>query len=39
MKKEVRVYDYVDCKVLSLDRMYEKRQQGYKSIGYEIEEV
>ena len=37
MKKEVLVYDYVDFDVPVLARMFEKRQRGYKSIGYEIE--
>jgi len=39
IRSSVRVYDYVDCKVPVLDRMFEKRKRGYKSIGYEIEEV
>ena len=39
LKKEVLVYDYVDFDVPVLARMFEKRQRGYKSIGYEIEEV
>ncbi|MEW6716677.1 MAG: DEAD/DEAH box helicase family protein [Chloroflexota bacterium] len=37
MKKEVRIYDYVDYEVPFLARMFEKRRRGYKSIGYEIE--
>lgn len=39
MKKEVLVYDYVDLEIPVLARMFEKRRRGYKSIGYEIEEV
>jgi len=39
MKKEVLVYDYVDCEVPVLARMFEKRRRGYKAIGYEIEEA
>jgi superfamily II DNA or RNA helicase len=39
MKKEVLVYDYVDFDVPVLARMFEKRQRGYKSIGYEVEEI
>ena len=36
-KKEVLIYDYVDCEVPVLARMFEKRMRGYRSIGYEIE--
>jgi len=36
-KKEVRIYDYVDLKVPVLERMYKRRLQGYRAIGYEIE--
>ncbi len=39
LKKEVLIYDYVDFDVPVLVRMFEKRQRGYKSIGYEIEEI
>jgi superfamily II DNA or RNA helicase len=39
MKKEVSVYDYIDCKVPVLARMFGKRRRGYKSIGDEIEEI
>ncbi|MCP3888862.1 MAG: restriction endonuclease subunit R, partial [Desulfobulbaceae bacterium] len=37
-KKEVRIYDYLDGEVPMLARMYKKRLQGYKSIGYKIVE-
>ncbi|MEH7440522.1 DEAD/DEAH box helicase family protein [Neobacillus drentensis] len=33
-KQEVKVYDYVDAKVPLLKGMYEKRFNGYKSMGY-----
>lgn len=33
-KKEVRIYDYVDRRVSMLLRMFERRLQGYRSIGY-----
>lgn len=33
-KSEVRVYDYVDVKVPSLCKKYEKRLKGYKESGY-----
>ncbi len=35
-KKEVRIYDYLDESVSMLVRMYQKRLNGYKSIGYSI---
>ncbi len=33
-KKEVVVYDYVDCQVPMLAKMAEKRLKGYAKIGY-----
>lgn len=33
-KQEVRVYDYVDDQVPILEKMFEKRQDGYKNMGY-----
>ncbi len=33
-KKEVVVYDYVDCQVPMLAKMAEKRMKGYAKIGY-----
>jgi superfamily II DNA or RNA helicase len=33
-KRVVRVYDYVDSKVLMLARMYARRLKGYSVIGY-----
>jgi superfamily II DNA or RNA helicase len=33
-KKEVRVYDYVDVHVATLEKMYQKRLKGYAAIGY-----
>ena len=33
-KTEVRVYDYVDCEVPMLLRMFEKRLAAYRAIGY-----
>lgn len=36
-KQEVRVFDYVDQKVPVLQKMFEKRLVGYKSIGYVLE--
>jgi superfamily II DNA or RNA helicase len=35
-KRVVRVYDYVDAKVLMLARMYARRLKGYSAIGYRI---
>jgi superfamily II DNA or RNA helicase len=34
-KKEVQVYDYVDAHVSMLAKMYQKRLNGYASIGYQ----
>jgi superfamily II DNA or RNA helicase len=36
LKKEVIIYDYVDLGVPMLAKMFKKRIQGYKAIGYEI---
>jgi len=33
-KRTVQVYDYVDSHVPMLQRMYEKRQKGYRRMGY-----
>ncbi|MFC1494568.1 DEAD/DEAH box helicase family protein [Thermodesulfobacteriota bacterium] len=33
-KKEVRIYDYVDIHMNMLERMYQKRLNGYASMGY-----
>jgi len=33
-KKEVRIYDYVDVQVNMLERMYQRRLNGYASMGY-----
>ncbi len=33
-KKEVKIYDYVDIQVKMLERMYQKRLNGYASMGY-----
>lgn len=33
-KQEVKVFDYVDVHVPILKTMFEKRQSGYKSLGY-----
>ena len=33
-KKEERIYDYVDIQVKMLEKMYQKRLNGYASIGY-----
>lgn len=35
-KKEVRIYDYTDLEVPLLEKMYWRRLQGYRSIGYNI---
>ena len=33
-KKEVRIYDYVDIQVNMLEKMYQRRLNGYASMGY-----
>ncbi len=33
-KSEVRIFDYVDCEVPMLLRMFENRLRGYRAIGY-----
>jgi superfamily II DNA or RNA helicase len=33
-KKEVRIYDYVDIQIQMLEKMYQKRLNGYASMGY-----
>ena len=33
-KKEVKIYDYVDIQVRMLEKMYQRRLNGYASMGY-----
>jgi superfamily II DNA or RNA helicase len=35
-KKEVRIYDYLDSQIQVAMKMYDRRKQGYRSMGYEI---
>lgn len=35
-KRDVRIYDYVENDHPQLTRMWEKRQRGYRAMGYEI---
>jgi len=35
-KKEARIYDYVDVHVRMLEKMYQRRLNGYAAIGYKI---
>ncbi|GAE92410.1 hypothetical protein JCM21714_1407 [Gracilibacillus boraciitolerans JCM 21714] len=35
-KDEVKVFDYVDSEVEILQKMFEKRLKGYKTIGYSL---
>jgi len=37
-KKVVVIYDFVDLDVPILDRIYDRRIKGYRSIGDEIED-
>lgn len=36
MKKEVRIYDYLDDGISMLLKMFNRRQHGYRAIGYAI---
>ncbi len=36
-KSDVLIYDYVDTGNPALERMWEKRQRGYKAMGYRID--
>ena len=36
-KKRVTIFDYVDASIPMLQRMYNKREKGYKAMGYQIE--
>ena len=35
-KRDVRIYDYVETDQPQLARMWDKRQRGYRAMGYEI---
>lgn len=35
-KQVVQVYDYVDSDESMLKRMFDKRKEGYKSLGYKV---
>ncbi len=35
-KSDVRIYDYVDTGNPMLERMWNKRQRGYRAMGYEV---
>jgi len=36
-KSEVLIYDYVDTGNVALERMWDKRQRGYRAMGYQID--
>lgn len=36
-KSEVLIYDYVDTGNVVLERMWDKRQRGYRAMGYQID--
>jgi len=38
-KQVVQVYDYVDARVPTLARMYERRLRGYRALGYTLGDV
>ena len=35
-KERVTIYDYVDCSLPMLKRMFNKREKSYKAMGYQI---
>jgi superfamily II DNA or RNA helicase len=35
-KADVRIYDFVDADHPALLRMWEKRQRGYRAMGYSV---
>jgi len=35
-KKDVRVYDYVERDQPKLARVWDKRERGYRAMGYKI---
>ena len=35
-KDLVTIYDYVDSSIPMLERMFNKREKGYKAMGYQI---
>lgn len=38
-KQEVTIYDYLDTGLPMLERMYRKREKGYKAMGYEFSAI
>lgn len=38
-KTDIRIYDYVEVNIPRSVRMWQKRQKGYKAMGYELESV
>jgi superfamily II DNA or RNA helicase len=38
-KQNVRIYDYAETDQPQLARMWNKRQRGYKAMGYEIKTI
>ncbi len=38
-KHDVRIYDYVDADHPALVRMWERRQRGYRAMGYRVSDV
>ncbi len=35
-KEQVTIFDYVDRSLPMLERMFAKREKGYKTMGYEL---
>jgi superfamily II DNA or RNA helicase len=35
-KRDVRIYDYIECDQPKLARMWDKRERGYRAMGYKV---
>jgi len=38
-KEEVKVIDYIDAKIPMLLRMFNKREKGYRALGFSLESI
>lgn len=38
-KDEVQIYDYIDVHISVLEKMYHKRLNGYRAVGYQIKTI
>ena len=35
-KSDVKIYDYIDIENVAVRRMWDKRQRGYRAMGYRV---